>query len=42
VGLRNAVEASLLVITQARQDRSSRGCHYREDYPPADEVVGNS
>ncbi|MBM3464497.1 MAG: FAD-dependent oxidoreductase [Armatimonadetes bacterium] len=36
VGLRNAVQAALLVITQARRNRGSRGCHYREDYPPAE------
>ncbi len=34
IGLRNAVQAALLVARAARKNRSSRGAHYREDYPP--------
>lgn len=33
VGLRNAVEAALLVADAARHNRHSRGCHYRSDSP---------
>jgi L-aspartate oxidase len=31
IGLRNAVEAALIVAEAARHNRQSRGCHYRED-----------
>ncbi len=31
IGLRNAVEVALLVTEAARHNRSSRGCHYRQD-----------
>lgn len=31
IGLRNAVEAALIVAQAARHNRQSRGCHYRED-----------
>jgi L-aspartate oxidase len=31
IGLRNAVEVSLLVANSALHNRQSRGCHYRED-----------
>ena len=31
IGLRNAVEASLVVAQAARHNRHSRGCHYRVD-----------
>jgi L-aspartate oxidase len=31
IGLRNAVEAALLVTESARHNRQSRGCHYRQD-----------
>jgi L-aspartate oxidase len=31
IGLRNAVEAALLVAQAARHNRQSRGCHYRTD-----------
>ena len=31
IGLRNAVEAGLLIAQAARHNRQSRGCHYRTD-----------
>ena len=31
IGLRNAVEASLIIAQAARHNRQSRGCHYRQD-----------
>jgi L-aspartate oxidase len=31
IGLRNAVEAALIVAEAARHNRQSRGCHYRRD-----------
>jgi L-aspartate oxidase len=31
IGLRNAVEAGLIVAQAARHNRHSRGCHYRQD-----------
>jgi L-aspartate oxidase len=31
IGLRNAVEAALIVAQAARHNRHSRGCHYRQD-----------
>jgi L-aspartate oxidase len=31
VGVRNAVEAALIVTTAAWENRESRGCHFRED-----------
>lgn len=31
IGLRNAVEAALLIAQAARHNRQSRGCHYRTD-----------
>ena len=34
LGLRNAVQAALIVAQAARKNRSSRGAHYREDFPP--------
>ncbi|MGJ3242277.1 MAG: L-aspartate oxidase [Opitutales bacterium] len=39
LNLRNAIRTALLVVHAATLNRSSRGCHYREDYPPrADEA----
>jgi L-aspartate oxidase len=35
VGLRNAVQAALIVARAARRNPTSRGCHYREDSRPA-------
>jgi L-aspartate oxidase len=37
IGLRNAVEAALIVAQSARHNRRSRGCHYRVD----SETVGD-
>jgi L-aspartate oxidase len=34
LGLRNAVQAALIVAHAARHNRSSRGCHHREDGRP--------
>jgi L-aspartate oxidase len=31
IGLRNAVEAALIVAQAARHNRQSRGCHFRRD-----------
>jgi len=31
IGLRNAVEAALIIAQAARHNRQSRGCHYRVD-----------
>ncbi len=31
IGLRNAIEAALIVAQAARHNRQSRGCHYRQD-----------
>jgi L-aspartate oxidase len=31
IGLRNAVEAALIIAQAARHNRQSRGCHYRQD-----------
>ena len=38
IGLRNAVEVSLIIAQAALHNRHSRGCHYRED---AVEIVGD-
>ena len=35
VGLRNALEVAMLVITQARRNKFNRGCHFREDVQEA-------
>ncbi len=40
LGLRNGVQAALLVAEAAWQDRASRGVHFREDYPPSDRPPG--
>jgi len=32
IGLRNAVEAALIVAHAAQHNRQSRGCHYRQDF----------
>jgi L-aspartate oxidase len=34
IGLRNAVEVALIVALAARHNRTSRGCHYRQDQSP--------
>ncbi len=34
LGLRNGVQAALIVAEAAWHNRSSRGAHYREDFPP--------
>ncbi|MGA2112739.1 MAG: L-aspartate oxidase [Anaerolineales bacterium] len=41
IGLRNAVEAALIVAQAARHNRSSRGCHYRRDSvaEPGDRLI---
>jgi len=47
IGLRNSVQAALIVARAAHSNRTSRGCHYREDSrarentaaPPADRPV---
>ena len=31
IGLRNSVQAALIVARAAQRNRNSRGCHYRED-----------
>ena len=31
IGLRNSVQAALLVAQAAWENKTSRGCHYRED-----------
>jgi len=31
IGLRNAIEAALIVANAARHNRQSRGCHFRVD-----------
>jgi L-aspartate oxidase len=31
IGLRNAVEAALIIAQAAQHNRQSRGCHYRQD-----------
>jgi len=36
IGLRNAVEAALIVAEAARHNRQSRGCHYRRDATQAE------
>ena len=36
IGLRNAVEAALIVARAAYHNRQSRGCHYRQDSVLAD------
>ena len=36
IGLRNAVEAALIVARAAYHNRQSRGCHYRQDSELAD------
>jgi L-aspartate oxidase len=36
IGLRNSVQAAILVTRAARHNRISRGCHYREDTRPDD------
>jgi L-aspartate oxidase len=35
IGLRNMVLSAVIVARAAAQNRTSRGCHYREDNPPA-------
>jgi L-aspartate oxidase len=41
IGLRNAVEAALIVAQAARHNRRSRGCHYRKDSvgEPGDRLI---
>ncbi len=41
IGLRNAVEAALIVAEAARHNRRSRGCHYRKDSvgDPGDRLI---
>jgi L-aspartate oxidase len=46
VGLRNSVQAALIIARAAQRNRISRGCHYREDSqalenarPPEDQLV---
>jgi L-aspartate oxidase len=46
IGLRNSVQAALIVARAAHRNRASRGCHYREDNrsldnarPPEDHLV---
>ena len=46
IGLRNSVQAALIVARAAQRNRISRGCHYREDSrvledarPPEDQLV---
>ncbi len=46
IGLRNSVQAALIVAQAAQQNRVSRGCHYREDTqaldntrPPTDQFI---
>jgi L-aspartate oxidase len=34
IGLRNMVLSAVIVARSATQNRTSRGCHYREDNPP--------
>jgi L-aspartate oxidase len=34
IGLRNAVQAAILVAQAARHNRTGRGCHYRDDTRP--------
>ena len=34
IGLRNAVQTALIVAGAARRNRTSRGCHYRDDARP--------
>jgi L-aspartate oxidase len=34
IGLRNAVQTALLVSRAAQRNRTSRGCHFREDAHP--------
>jgi L-aspartate oxidase len=36
IGLRNAVEAALIVAQAARHNRQSRGCHFRQDSAEGD------
>ena len=38
VGLRNAIQVALLVARSAQSNRTSRGCHYRDDTPTTDTV----
>lgn len=33
IGLRNALQTAMLIVEQARRNRTSRGCHFREDQP---------
>ena len=39
IGLRNAVQAAMLVARAAQHNRVSRGCHYREDASPGEDDV---
>jgi hypothetical protein len=39
IGLRNAVEAALIIAQAARHNHHSRGCHYRQDSAPAIETI---
>jgi aspartate oxidase len=34
IGLRDAVEAALIIAEAAMHNRQSRGCHFREDSTP--------
>jgi L-aspartate oxidase len=34
IGLRNSVQTALIVAYAAHRNRTSRGCHYREDSHP--------
>jgi L-aspartate oxidase len=36
IGLRNAVEAALIVADAARHNHQSRGCHFRRDAAAAE------
>ncbi len=35
IGLRNSVQAAIIIAHAARHNPASRGCHYREDQRPA-------
>jgi L-aspartate oxidase len=39
IGLRNAVEVSLIVAQAAQHNRQSRGCHYRQDALEGDRLI---
>jgi L-aspartate oxidase len=40
IGLRNMVLSAVIVARSAQQNRTSRGCHFREDSPPASPGAG--